>query len=538
MKLFHQLLVAPAALGLLAPVAANATELNINGVSDYAATGEQVTSITQFSDVYPTDWAYQALSNLIERYGCVAGYPNGTYRGNRAMTRFEAAALLNACLDRVTEVTDELKRLMKEFEKELAILKGRVDGLEARVGELEATQFSTTTKLKGQATFVIGANSFGGNAEQFNGEKRADVAAATSGATSFNYDLRLFLDTSFTGKDLLRTMLRAGNFGESAFGGNGYVGLDAMETAFEEPSGPNSVAVNRLWYQFPIGSSFTATVGGLVRQDDMLAVWPSAYPADTVIDFFTYAGAPATYNLGLGQGAGISWASDDFSISANYLSTNGALSDPNAGGIATDAAGSNGTVQIAYAPENWGLAAAYNYTSQNAGTLYAGNGTPLAVLATGEGNNSSFGLSAWWSPEEASWFPSVSAGWGYNSVTNNDSLTFRELDTQSWYVGLQWADAFLKGNTLGMAVGQPTFVTNVEYRNDVSESDFVADGNYAWEFWYQFQVTDNISVTPAIYYLSRPYGDLTDGGGNIVGGDRGNDTFNNFGGLVKTTFKF
>ena len=197
MKLFHQLLVAPAALGLLAPMAANATELNINGVSDYAATGEQVTSITQFSDVYPTDWAYQALSNLIERYGCVAGYPNGTYRGNRAMTRFEAAALLNACLDRVTEVTDELKRLMKEFEKELAILKGRVDGLEARVGELEATQFSTTTKLKGQATFVIGANSFGGSAEEglegSNGSKRAKLAARQSGGTTFNYDLRLFL---------------------------------------------------------------------------------------------------------------------------------------------------------------------------------------------------------------------------------------------------------------------------------------------------------------------------------------------------------
>ena len=179
MKLFHQLLVAPAALGLLAPMAANATELNINGVSDYAATGEQVTSITQFSDVYPTDWAYQALSNLIERYGCVAGYPNGTYRGNRAMTRFEAAALLNACLDRVTEVTDELKRLMKEFEKELAILKGRVDGLEARVGELEATQFSTTTKLKGVATFVIGANSFGGDADELDGQNRADAAAAS-----------------------------------------------------------------------------------------------------------------------------------------------------------------------------------------------------------------------------------------------------------------------------------------------------------------------------------------------------------------------
>ena len=169
MKLFKQLLVAPAALGLLAPVAAGATEVNVAGVSDYASVSsdaiaaEQVTSITQFSDVYPTDWAYQALSNLIERYGCVAGYPNGTYRGNRAMTRFEAAALLNACLDRVTEVTDELKRLMKEFEKELAIVKGRVDGLEARVGELEATQFSTTTKLKGKVDFVVGGVSYGGD---------------------------------------------------------------------------------------------------------------------------------------------------------------------------------------------------------------------------------------------------------------------------------------------------------------------------------------------------------------------------------------
>ena len=85
MKLFQQLLVAPAALGLLAS-GANAAELNINGVSDYAASADQVTSVTQFSDVYPTDWAYQALAGLVETYGCVAGYPNGTFRGNRAMT--------------------------------------------------------------------------------------------------------------------------------------------------------------------------------------------------------------------------------------------------------------------------------------------------------------------------------------------------------------------------------------------------------------------------------------------------------------------
>ena len=127
MKLFQQLLVAPAALGLLA-TGVNAAELNINGVSLWLPL-IKVTSVTQFSDVYPTDWAYQALAGLVETYGCIAGYPNGTFRGNRAMTRYEAAALLNACLDRVTEVTDELRRLMAEFETELAILKGRVDGL-------------------------------------------------------------------------------------------------------------------------------------------------------------------------------------------------------------------------------------------------------------------------------------------------------------------------------------------------------------------------------------------------------------------------
>ena len=153
MKSFKHLMLATAAVSLAAPVAA--AEINMEGVNQYAS-AEQVTSVTQFSDVQPTDWAYQALSQLVERYGCVAGYPNGTYRGGRAMTRWEAAALLNACLDRVTEVTDELKRLTKEFAAELAVLKGRVDGLEAKVSELEATQFSTTTKLRGEANFVIG----------------------------------------------------------------------------------------------------------------------------------------------------------------------------------------------------------------------------------------------------------------------------------------------------------------------------------------------------------------------------------------------
>uniref|UniRef100_UPI0037039385 iron uptake porin n=1 Tax=Parasynechococcus sp. TaxID=3101203 RepID=UPI0037039385 len=275
MKLFQQLLVAPAALGLLAPVA-QAADLNIAGVSDYAAE-EQVTSVTQFSDVYPTDWAYQALSNLVEQYGCVAGYPNGTFRGNRAMTRYEAAALLNACLDRITEITDELRRLIKEFETELAVLRGRVDGLEARVGELEASQFSTTTKLKGVTQWAFGAVKAHG--------KGSDAFEALNGGTSFSYNLALNLVTSFTGKDTLYTRLRSGNM-DNVYGGNG---LFAQEYGFDSN---NTVKIARLYYSFPIGENFTVVGGPRVRMDDMLPVWPSAYPSDMTFDFFTYAGAP------------------------------------------------------------------------------------------------------------------------------------------------------------------------------------------------------------------------------------------------------
>ena len=491
----------------------------------------------------------------METYGCVAGYPNGTFRGNRAMTRYEAAALLNACLDRITEVTDELRRLLKEFETELAILKGRVDGLEARVGELEATQFSTTTKLSGKSTFVFGASRGYSNVES-----RADDYNSTLGGTSFNYDLQLSLDTSFTGKDLLRTRLRAGNFGESVFG----TGLTTMETAF---SSDNSVQVDRLFYSFPVGENFTVVGGPVVRQDDMLAMWPSAYPSDTVLDVFTYAGAPGAYNLALGAGAGLSWSDNGWSISANYVSTNGESSDPSGvsgsaisprtcgGGIATDCAGSNGTVQLGYSADQWGVAATYTYASGNNGAgVYGGNGTIFAADLASTGGVNSYGLSAYWAPEQSGWIPSISTGWGLSQSigwNGDDNILFSSgpydgygvdsFTSQSWYVGLEWSDVFIEGNSAGMAVGQPTFVTSVDFDGDYPNSDFIDDGNFAWEWWYQFQVTDNISVTPAIFYLSRPRGQSTSYGSYLNRDDVPtdyDDTFSNFGGLIKTTFLF
>lgn len=541
MKLFKQLLVAPAALGLLTPMVASAAELNLAGVNKYA-TEEQVTSISQFSDVKPTDWAYQALSNLIERYGCVAGYPGGTYKGARAMTRFEAAALLNACLDRVSEVTDELKKLMAEFEKELAILKGRVDGLEAKVGVLEAQQFSTTTKLKGIATMVLGGVSYSGNGVN-TATNTTTQGATLLNAVSFNYDVRLNFDTSFTGQDLLRTTLRAANADNSPFFGVGPTSLTGMESFFDDTATPgnlNSVGINRLFYQFPIGNNWTATFGARVRQDDMLAMWPSAYPADTVLDVFTYAGSPQTYNLNLGAGAGLFWKDPSgVNFSVNYTAANGQNGNPNtggsnftqngSGGILNGSSGGTFTTQLGYAASNWGAAVAYSNIQAGAFNYLGSGGLQNLIIANQGGlSANSIALSAYWSPTTASWFPSISTGWGITGYTGSQNgVSGINTTAQSWYIGLQWADVFVKGNSAGMALGQAPFITATNAAGVSQLGGTPNDGNFAWEWWYKFQVTDNISVTPAIFYLSQAGGQFYQP-----------NSLNAFGALLKTTFKF
>jgi hypothetical protein len=499
MRSLQQRVLALAGWGVLAPAAAGASELNLEAVHRYAAGSagaDQVTSISQFSDVRPTDWAYQALNNLVERYGCVAGYPDGSFRGGRAMTRFEAAALLNACLDRVTEVTDELKRLMAEFEKELAVLKGRVDGLEAKVGELEASQFSTTTKLAGLATFVIGGVSNNPAGEQ----------------VTFNYDVQLNLDTSFTGKDLLRMVLRGGNFdGDSnAFGG----GLSTLEIAFQEDSGPDVLGIDKLFYQFPLGQSpigrqFTATLGARVGQEDMLALWPSAYPSDTILNVLTLNGAPLAYNKNLGPGLGLWWQNNGWSVSANVVAANGANSS---NGMFNNGSAGTSTVQLGYGQENWGIAAIYSYVEGGVGVPGASPFITTQIEEDGA-NTNAFGISGFWQPAEHGWIPSISAGYGVNRTSGTELRT-----SQSWMVGLQWSDVLAKGNSFGMGVGQPAFATATR-QGAATEA-----GVWALEWWYQWQLTDAISLTPAVFYLNNP-------GGNEGGQDQ-------FGALIKTSFRF
>ena len=100
----------------------------------------QVTSVSQLKDVQPTEWSYQAISNLISRYGCVAGFPNGTFQSGTPATRAQLAALTNACLDSITTFYTEAdarlaSALRAEFSREIAATNTRVSALEVAAAQ-------------------------------------------------------------------------------------------------------------------------------------------------------------------------------------------------------------------------------------------------------------------------------------------------------------------------------------------------------------------------------------------------------------------
>ncbi|TAG95600.1 MAG: VWA domain-containing protein [Oscillatoriales cyanobacterium] len=107
------------------------------------------TNVSQSADIAPSSWAFQALLSLAKRYSCPIVAPVGTTLGDRPLKRSEFAVSLNSCLVNVDraiaagtpKVGPEdlaiVQRLQTEFAPELATLRGRVDALEARSGELE-----------------------------------------------------------------------------------------------------------------------------------------------------------------------------------------------------------------------------------------------------------------------------------------------------------------------------------------------------------------------------------------------------------------
>ncbi|MEM7772435.1 MAG: iron uptake porin [Cyanobacteria bacterium P01_A01_bin.37] len=485
----------------------------------------QVTSVSQLSDVQPTDWAFQALQSLVERYGCIAGYPDGTFRGNRALSRFEFAAGLNACLDRVNELlaaglTDTvsyeelavLQRLQEMFAAELSTLRGRVDALEARAAELEANQFSTTTKLHGEVIFDV-SDRFQG--DDFNGNN-------ISNQTVFRYRARLDFVTSFTGEDALHTRLAAGEenqfIGPTIFPIGDDLGIDddpaSAEGILSQRVGGNTggdVVLDWLGYYFPIGDrvdAYVVATGGRHQQ----------YVASTVNPYFsdfdggqggisTFSQESPIYRIGGGAGGGLSYSFDDddtFVLSAGYLADDPA-SPAEGDGIFNGDYAALGQLTISPGDKlQIGLTYVHGFhTDDNlifdngfgneffVGTVPA-SGTHVELDTAAVTNSYGVQLSYEFSPHFA-----INAFGGYSDI-----IFVEEDDSEIWYYGMGFAfpDLFKMGNLGGIMVGVEPYLGDAE----VSDIVITNDTSLHVEAFYRYQVTDNISLTPGVIWITAP----------------------------------
>lgn len=481
-----------------------------------ATSMNQVTSVSQLSDVRPTDWAFQALQSLVERYGCIAGYPDGTYRGNRALTRYEFAAGLNACLDQVTKligslpanfVTQEdlavLQRLQEEFAAELASLRGRVDALEARTSELEANQFSTTTTLNGETIFAV-SDTFG-------------KAAVGDDKTTANlgYRVRLNFDSSFTGTDRLRTRLQARNNARY----DRPTGTPMTRTNFDGDGG-SEITLDKLSYQFLIGSRTNVEIGAKGLTSDDVAPLINPYFDSAAQGAVSRFGAfnPAIYNTPGETGIAINHQlSDQLNLTLTYLA-NTAADSTEGNGLFN---GSYGAIaQLTYSPSSeLDLALSYvrSYSRKNDVDLSLGTGSnnanqPFNQSAT-RGNH--FGLQASWRPSSRF----ALSGWaGY---VDAQQLSGGDAKAEIWNGGVTFAfpDLFSEGNVGGLIVGVPPKTT----RNDIKENKDNATSLHV-EALYRIQVSDFISVTPGVYVITNT--------------DHNKDNGTTWVGVLRTSFTF
>lgn len=542
------------------PAVAQTTDLS----NQQSNTLAQVTSVSQLSDVQPTDWAFQALQSLVERYGCIAGYPNGTFRGNRALTRYEFAAGLNACLDRVNEliatataesVSKEdlatLQRLQEEFGSELATLRGRVDALEANSAQLEANQFSTTTKLTGE---VIAAG-----------------IGATGGANNSDPNIilvdraRLNLTTSFTGKDTLITGLQAYNF-LGGLDGRGSIqerlGLaspilssSSARVGFEPqfpgidvktltPLSANDIELYKLLYIFPVGNKLSLFAGTAAEVSDAFpAITPFNGEGQEAISRFANLNpvvrvSGGTSGTGLASAAGFIFnVSDAIDLRALYGSVNANIPNsaadilPSVSGTPLGSGVFGGSsvaaAQLTIRPSknlDFALNYAHSYHEINilgTGLVSADIGALGGVsLGTPVELNSVGGTLTWrFSPKIA--FSTYGAAFFVDAASNrvDASTTFT-----SWMVGLHFTDLFKEGNNAGILFGQPLFRASADGVAQLAAAGEDRTTPYHLEAYYRFKVNDNISITPGAFVLFNPEGNSN------------NDTTTV--GVVRTTFTF
>ena len=482
----------------------------------------QVTSVSQLRDVQPTDWAFQALQSLVERYGCIAGYPDGSFQGNRALTRFEFAAGLNACLDRINELIAaatsstitradliKLQRLQEEFAAELATLRGRVDALEARTAELEAIQFSTTARFGGEIIFAVAGGD--GGEPPGNGDTENVIFAQLT---------RLGVATSFNGKDRLRLGFLASNFSNRGFSsGNGF-GTDMALLSFQADT-DNAFDLDMLEYRFAtLGDRVVVTLRPVGFSLSNVLTANSPYFDNGRGAISRFAEANPIFKIGtLDAGVGFDWlVTDKMRLQVAYGTRNS--NDPSQGQGITGADHSALGVQLLTRPLArvlTGITYVNAYSKDGrldtfTGSLNANTSgaifEPVQIQAVG-------GTLQWRLTDDL-----VFGSWGgftFANAVNSDNYA----NTETYLFSLGYRDPFGKeGDLLAFLFGQPPKLTDGRGLR-AGEDD---DTSLHFELFYRFQVNDNISITPGVFYVTNP--------------EHNEDNDDIFVGLIRTVFRF
>ncbi|OSO94446.1 hypothetical protein B7O87_02545 [Cylindrospermopsis raciborskii CENA303] len=506
----------------------------------------QTTSVSQFRDVQPRDWAFQALQSLVERYNCIAGYPDGTFRGNRTLNRFEFAASLNACLERVSELIASstadavkkedlatLQRLQEEFSAELATLRGQVDALEARTGELEANQFSTTTKLKGEAIFGL-TQAFGRGIADSNPRRDLDSNF------TFSDRVRLTLESSFSGNDKLQTRLNAGNVFNLNSTGAGGTGTNMARSSYDvsnpnstkdNPLNPNnSIEIDKLNYAFNPLPNLSVKIDAIGADlDDNFEQFNPDFKSSGSGSISRYGRFSPIYR-GAGSGVGVNFkANEAVTIGAGYYAR---------GTTAANPGGSNGffegpsTIfgQVAFKPTesvNVGLTYSHVYETGGFGKLFGDtrDGTVANTASTKFGDTveaNNYGLQVNFKAT-----PKISlGGWlGYttvNSLPATAATTPTTGDVFYWAGNVAFKDLLREGNTLGIIFGQPPKFTGGKAGSTNIPGE--KDTSFHLEGLYKIKVSDNILVTPGLLVILDP--------------QHNKDNPNILVGTIRTTFSF
>ncbi len=506
---------------------------------------EQVTSVSQLTDVKPTDWAFQALQSLVERYGCIVGYPDKTFRGNRALSRYEFAAGLNACLDKIQELIaaatadfvkkedlEVVKKLQEEFAAELAALRGQVESLEVRTATLEKQQFSTTTKLFGQV--VAGIQGRSKNSFQTFGNRFDDPNTEIN----LTANTQLSLLTQFSPKSLLLIGLQAGN------GGGSIPSLENFARLGYQGDTGNTLQLSDVTYRQLIGSKLAVIVGAVGVNPVNVFRGVNRVQGAGFGPLSLLAQRNPIINIGGGRtGLGLDWQFAPIaSLQAVY--TAGDANNPENGLFGGQNGETTVGAQLVVSPVR----------SLDISLQYLNAYSPVGRLSTGVGDDqlallgpnfrapittNAFGGTLEWRATRNV----TLGGWvGYTTSTLNGRSG--NVETLNWMAFLNFPDLLGRGNLAGIYVGQPPRITSstlpVGTPNDpfsgrnfpsfFNQGDFFANkggqpsSTTHVELFYRVRVTDNISITPGVIFVFNP------------GNNAANDTITI--GAIRTTFTF